>query len=452
MLPGLALMLSSTAVAVELRPQDFAYGMTVSTTEEAPAYRVSLPLVVYQQAVHEDLGDLRIFNARGDSLPYAIRRPDPAVIAAGAPRALPLFPLHGDPQAAAANVRITIDSPSLALKLQNPPGAGSKAASSYIVDGRTLDVPLAAIRVLWPADAPGYSGRLAVEASEDLAAWHTVAAAAPITNLHAGEQQLIENRVLLQAAQAKFWRLSFIGPSPTFELTQVLAEAADRRAEAAWLSLTVAGTAVLAAADGQQPGDVQFDLGARLPVERLDLELPDANSVAVVELLSRGRPTEPWHSVTRSSFFRLKTATGEQRNDPVSIRLNEDRYWLARGVPGGAASAAPPAQLQVTWNPSDIEFLAQGPPPFTLAYGNAAARRAETDFSPIPAAVKIARAEFAAPRVLGGPERRLRGPEPFPWQRALLWAALTLAVAGLAWMAYRVSKDGKPGRSRNTGG
>ena len=70
------LLLSPGAVpAPTLSPQDFAYGLPVITTKEAAAYRFALPLAVYQGTYRENLADLRVFNARGDAVPFSLLRP-----------------------------------------------------------------------------------------------------------------------------------------------------------------------------------------------------------------------------------------------------------------------------------------------------------------------------------------------------------------------------------------
>ena len=78
-------------------------------------------------------------------------------------------------------------------------------------------------------DAEGsaeYTGRLGIEVSDDLAAWHSLVATAPIANLRANDRTLIENRAEFSPTKAKFWRLSWLGTAPSFELTGVLAEPA----------------------------------------------------------------------------------------------------------------------------------------------------------------------------------------------------------------------------------
>ena len=77
-----------------LTPDDFAYGLKVVVPGEAAAYRVSLPLVVYQKLVRCDLGDLRVFNERGEVVPYALERPRSETSVSGTPTVLPLFTLR----------------------------------------------------------------------------------------------------------------------------------------------------------------------------------------------------------------------------------------------------------------------------------------------------------------------------------------------------------------------
>jgi hypothetical protein len=431
-------MLAGIASAAELTPADFAFGMRVVTTADAAAYRVTLPLGLYQVAVREDLADLRVFNARGEVVPYALSRPAARTISRGPGTALPLFALRDESAAAADAVRVTIDSQNAAVRLQTRGSAAAGgAAKQYILDGRPVGFSVAAMQLTWPDDAADFSGRLRVDASDDFATWRTLAEAAPIANLHAGGQQLVNNRVELAPTRAKYWRLSWTGESAPFELTAVTAEPAESRIEAERSTLEVEGRM-----GGGARGEFEFDLGARLPIERVNLGLPEQNTVVGAELLSRAHPQDPWRHVAGRQFYRINTAAGEVRNGPVDIATDSDRYWLARPADGsGGASAAAPLHLQVAWTPSDVVFFARGSGPFVLAYGSAAAPAAETDLSSIPAAVTVMRAALGAPRALGGPMRLAAPAAAYPWRRMLLWGMLALCVCLLAWMAYRLSKD-----------
>ena len=84
---------ANLARAQMISPKDFAYEQLAITAAAAPAYRFSLPLNVYQNTFHEDLADLRVFNADGIAVPFSLSRPAAQALIHKAPVALPLFPL-----------------------------------------------------------------------------------------------------------------------------------------------------------------------------------------------------------------------------------------------------------------------------------------------------------------------------------------------------------------------
>jgi uncharacterized protein DUF3999 len=328
---------------------------------------------------------------------------------------------------------VTIESGRGAINLQTAAaGTQSGRINSYLLDGRALDVAVSALRLEWPEDAPDFAGRARVEASDTLSGWRVVAAGAPIANLHSTADRLVEQRMEIPATKARFWRISWVGQAAPFTLTAVFGEPAKQSVDALHASSSVA-----AASPGTKPGEFQYDLGATPPVDRVNLELPDLNTVVDVELLSREHPQDPWHSVRRGGFYRLK----DLRNGPVSVLQTSDRYWLVRTDPrqGGLGASAP--QLTVEWVPHEIVFVARGAGPFYLAYGSSAAQPAAVSLSMLPKDAAIAPASLSAPETSGGDSLLLPPKAAFPWRTPLLWAVLIVGAALLGWMAYRLSKD-----------
>jgi hypothetical protein len=427
---------SSLARAQAISPKEFAYGQFAIPSREAAAYRFALPFTVYQNTFREELADLRVFNAEGVVIPFSLLRPAAQSKAPKAPISLALFPLHEGARVLIDGVQLTINSAGSAVNLQTQNGTTRDGAvRQYLLDARPLDAPVSALQLGWPNAASEYTGRLSVEVSDDLAAWRSLVAAAPIANLRANGQTLVENRVEFAPAKAKFWRLSWLGAAPNFELTEILAQPSAGPAESERDTLDVIGV--------RDPKNVQeytFDLNAHPPVSRINVVLPEANTVVDVELSSRAAPNNPWRPVMRSGFYRIKTSEGEQRNSSLEVSSNTDRYWRARLVGGGSSPGAP-LRLHVEWVPNELTFLAQGHAPFLLAYGNASANRAEADLSHLPTTLEIAPATLSPPQALGGPTHLIAKPAPFPRNRVALWSVLLVAVALLAWMAYRLSKE-----------
>src|SRR5882757_4366619 len=289
----LTLLAATSTLVTGTSPKDFAYRMQVVGTGDAAAYRVTLPLAVYQKIVHSDLADLRVFNGNGEQVPFALERPAAGTVA-NAATALSVFPLKDDSGATLDAIRVTIESGKGAINVQtsgqNPP---TGRINSYLVDGRALlDTPVSALRLEWPQDAADFAGRVKVEASDSLSDWRIVTGAAPIANLHSNAERLVEQRVEFSPTKARFWRLSWSGATAPFVLTSVLGEPARQNVEARHTS-----SSVVASPTKTAPGEFEYDLGATVPVDRANLELPDINTVVDVELLSRERSQDAWHLV-----------------------------------------------------------------------------------------------------------------------------------------------------------
>jgi hypothetical protein len=275
-----------------------------------------------------------------------------------------------------------------------------------------------------------------VESSDDLAVWRLVKSDSPVVNLRADGAQLMQSRVEFPSTKAKFWRLAWVGKPAPFELSSVTAEPAMGPPLPERVSLTVPATS-----RDDKRREFSFDVGARLPVSQIDIELPEPNSVAKVQILSRAQPNDSWRQVTEGDFFRLQSGASERSNDPITISPNFDRYWLARMTPPDSAMGHSSPKLQVAWNARDLIFLARGSGPFVLAYGNGSAVAASSELSPLLKGVTVQQAELGTPRSAGGPARLQPAPRVVPWKMLILWSILGAGIMLLGWMAYRLSRE-----------
>ena len=136
----------------------------------------------------------------------------------------------------------------------------------------------------------------------------------------------------------------------------------------------------------------------------------------------------------------------------LGVKYNKrGRYWdvdfdessAKEGWPNGGAPA-----LELGWVPHDLTFVAQGEPPYTLAFGSAAIGRST---QPVDALLRlidkkqesalIQSARVSQRIVLGGEGRLKPPPPPLPWKQWLLWAVLVLGVAFLGWMVRRLMRQ-----------
>jgi hypothetical protein len=426
--------------AAELEPNRFAYGMPIATPGEAAEYRLEIPPEVYLRSVQPALRDLQIFNGKGEPVPFAIEQPQVPPRAHPAGTAVPLFPLLDDSPAALNALRVAIDTHGSAISVQtNGAAPAGNESLSYVLDGRAMQSPVSAIQLHWQDDAADFAGRVSVEAADTLGLWHLVAVAAPIANLHANGAELIEDRVELPATRAQFFRLSWNGKPPPFRLTSADVEITDASDRIARASLIVG-----AAQARSKEGEYQFDLHATPPTDRLNLVLPELNTVIDAQILARADPKEPWQQVSRGGFYRLQSADGELRNGAVKIDLTPWRYWLVRVLRPTASGASSAPRLEVQWPASEVMFLARGAGPYTMAYGSTSAMGAAAPLASLPNSVAPVTATLGSPVVLGGEARLKSSFAASAWRNSILWAALIAALAALGWMAYRLVRELKP--------
>ena len=425
------------STAGDLSPQDFAYAIPITTSTPSPAYRIRIPLDIYRSVAHEDLRDIRVFNARGEAVPYELQDAPPKPLSPSPGSSLPIFPLRADARLKLDGLQISVQSQGAAVNVQADQRSPEPAPiTSYVVDARNIALPLSALQLNWPNGAADFSGSLRIESSDDLAVWQLVKTDSPVLNLRTDAAQLVQSRVQFPSTKAKFWRLTWVGKPAPFALSSVTADPAVGPPEAERLSLTVPASSL-----SEKGREFSFDLGARLPVSQVNIELPEPNSVARLQILSRAHSTDSWRQVTEANFFRVQSGGSERHSAPIAIAPNFDRYWLARvKFPDSPMGEGTP-KLQASWTAQELIFLARGSGPFVLAYGNGSAVAASTELSPFLKGVSVQGGELGNPRSAGGPARLQPGPRVVPWKMLILWSTLGLGMALLGWMAYRLSRE-----------
>jgi hypothetical protein len=180
--------------------------------------------------------------------------------------------------------------------------------------------------------------------------------------------------------------------------------------------------------------------------------------VAVIEILARAKPADPWRRVTSATVYRLNREGEELKSPDIAIGGAAHRYWLMKVDPRGGGIGGGQPVLAAGWVPDRLVFAARGDAPFQLAYGSRDAKPAAfgiatlvpgykdeggADFKPARAAAKgeamaIGAAQAAVPQTLGGEAAKR---ERIDWKRWLLWGSLVLGVAVLGLMAFRLGRQ-----------
>lgn len=474
----IGLFLSALFAQAAEKPSDYAYGLSIEASGSEALYDLTLPPAVYEGVTRRDLGDVRVFNGSGEMVPYAWRprRVETAGIREG--KQLTLFPLKAaagaNPESLSINLRRGgSGAVSFDVKSGDAPAAAQEIVA-YLVDVSDIFAMDRALRVIeldWKA-VEGFSGRLRIDAGDDLANWRTLVAGAPLLNLEVGGQRLQQKRVELPQYKAKYLRLSWVReyaisgvPSVTPELTKASGELAEKFVEATreWRKFT--------ASKGARDGEYLFDLKGHFPVDRLRLELPQVNTIAQVEVLAHDTTEQPFRSVAHGVVYRLNRSGSEVHSPDIPVSALAQRWLIIKVDQRGGGLGAGVPILNTGWVPHQLVFAARGVPPYTLAYGNRAIQGgAQQGAIPIEslipgyredtgASVPTAKTSQRIVTVQGmqaQPQKELGGQSRLQaqvdWKRWSLWGVLGLGLLVLGAMAWRLMKQlgsapgGAPGK------
>lgn len=454
---AMAALLLGTAVALPVPAQtlqDFASAVALQVDGKQALYEVVAPSVLYEGVVRADLGDVRVFNGADEIVPHAFR---PRIAGQPAPEEtvrLTPFVLHAPAGLATEgfNARIERDGERFRFEITDRTTTVNERTVGYVLDTSAVESPIRALRLDIGAMAGNVVSAVRIETSDDLQSWRPVVAAASIVRLEAGGQQLLQDRVEFAARRAKYWRIAWRSDRRALSIANVEAELAKGLVEPAreWKDIQ---------ASTGKPGEYVFEAGGRFPVDRLRFTLPQANTVAVVEILARGQSSDPWRTITSATVYRLTQDGTEVTSPPVTLPLTTDRYWLVRVDQRGGGLGQGTLNAAIGWLPHRLVFVARGQAPFQIAFGSARAEpssyrvdtlipgyRTDQAIEPAKAQVQgpadatpiaIASVQGAVRTIAGDAARKPSTPSKL-WG---LWASIIAGVAVLGWMAWKLARQ-----------
>ncbi|HAO20369.1 MAG TPA: hypothetical protein DCQ37_07745 [Desulfobacteraceae bacterium] len=435
----LLIILCAPIYAGQPIPDDFAYGISLTPETGSAIYAVTLPESIYRRITRADLGDMRVFNRQGEVVPYLLRRPEISSQSV-APVMLPFFPIYADmgKKGGEISFQLSADGRGSILSIQANSGSQpSQNIRAYIIDASAADRAISELEAEWRNEGESFVTTVSVESGNDLTHWQTLVNAATLAKLQYGEHRLDQNRIVLPAKKAKYLRISWSAGRQGVELTKLNALFSPVTAEPDRAEIAVSG-----AAAKDKPHAYEFDLKGLFPADRINLSLPQRNSLTQAVLKSRATPKEEWKIRHRGLFYNLIVEDNPLNNAPVSLSpAISDRYWrLETDDSGGMGSGMP--LLRISWIPHHLVFLARGEAPFQLVYGSTKIKAPEASMDRLFDSIGKNQTHLVR-KVLPGNETEIGGADnlkpqapPFPWKKFMLWAVLIVGVLILAWMAY----------------
>lgn len=452
----LSFMTQAGAAEAPLRLSDFAYGMTLQAEAAGALYSLELPEEVYRRVVRADLGDLRVFNAAGEVVLHVLRQP---ALESAPPRSvgLPFFPLFDSSgrQASETTLRIVPDQKGALIDLHVRGGErqGGEGITHYILDASALREPIRRLHLHWRAGGATFVAQVTVEASDDMSQWRSVGGGT-LADLIYGDHHLQRDELDFAGLAARYLRISWPPGERQVTLSGVEAEVVplSREEPLRWTS------AERGHSDGAA-GRYRFAANGYFPVERLEVVLPQQNTVVKARISSGADEEGDYRQQHfQGVIYALQQEGHVLASGPLAVERASHRYWQldVDQQSGGLGSGQP--QLKLGWRPQQLIFVARGNGPFTLAFGSVSAPALPADSS-LPGMMAslgsgrdqssmVRPAEAQAVRTLGGAQRLQSPPPPLPWKKWLLWAVLLLGVAAMLLMArglYREMNRAKSG-------
>lgn len=431
-------------------PADFAWRASLEVPAAAGVARVALPAQALLQLQSADAGDIRIFNAAGESVAFArLGVPAAPPEKTGRFAALPLYSPPAGEAAPKDAVQVRIDGAggqrSVYVRMD---GAGIDAGSAPKLNAALLATrdekrPIGALEVqaTLPPNTPV---RMAVFSSADLAQWSPVPVRGRLYRFE-GEGAPVNMTLEFERPQileGRYLRLDWAGQDgvAVAAATGVIAPSAQTPARQ---------RAELPPPQPARNGALEIETGFRTPMAGLHLATPRQNTLLPVRILGRNDTSQPWRLLARTVVYRLGTEGDEAVNPPQPLHGASAR-WLRIESTHGADLSASGLQASAEFAPLQLVFVATGAGPFVLAAGRADTPSAALPLAMISAALGSRKAE-ELPVVAIGPAvlqdrpqagllaRIWPGAAP-PVRTAVLWGVLLLGVlllAAVAWTLLR---------------
>ncbi len=438
-------------------PNEFAWRGTLALPAGASLVRVDVPVQALMQLQSSSAHDLRVFNAAGAVVPYALL--GRADLSHAAPQvqtpAYPAYPLFaasaGKPVRGAVQVQVQVDSggnhSSAWVRWDNAAPEASTDATAQPLQAalfdlrgepQTLDALHLNLELPHNALVP-----LTVSTSADLKDWTAVATKGPVfqfDGMDAPSNSTLELRQPL-SMKGRYLRLAWAGQSGVKVVSLTGRVAATQTMPESLRAPLPPGTL-----DGNS---LSWTLPFATPIAALHLQAPQNNTLLPVRILGRSDAAQPWRTLASSVVYRLDTVGPGTSNPSTPLHGASVR---ALRVEAGKGQALPEGGLQATLEFAQLQvaFLASGAGPFTLAAGRAQTPSAAVDASLLGSVAPAKLAELPVATVAavqvqapGGLDRSAPAwlAQGVPVRTVLLWLVLGIGVLSLGGVAYALMRQ-----------
>ncbi len=430
---------AAPTAATELTVSDFAYAMRLDVQNESPVQALVLPREVLLR-VDPDRAAVRVFDAAGQLVPYAIRELELHENESSQVVSLPFFPIVEQNAASShpssvVSVQVARRADGTLVKVAVPQSSEKRAGDdsgvmrSVVIDASQLPRGIARMHFSLSGTEPSFVWRVALERSSDLLDFVRTPVRGSLVSLRHGEFSIDAHDLELDGLSAPYLRLTWEGLAPA-RIDAIEAELVARRRAVELPVLEVDGQR-----DTKQASTWQFDLGASLPVRSLEFTFSEPNTLIEGSVEMQRDVDSPSHSLGARQFYQVERAGRILRGAPVRVSGERMRHVRLVVSPKGGGLGSGAVRLRARTAPEQLLFLARGQGPFQLAFGRHGAAAASVELSDLSGLLDGVSDELNSSTVEMGPivetggAALLEAPTPGrDWRRLALWSALSAAV------------------------
>ena len=455
---ALLFLLSAPAFGADT-PADYSHVIGLTVSGKNAVVQLRLPQAVYLNARSARLDDVRVFDAAGKLVPFALT--EPATHGQALRRTLPvtIFPV---PKAlttrtdAARDVEIKTSRDGAVVSIAMPRG---DAPDGDRLDALVLDLgkggqAIDALAFTLPAGVANYHAQVELEVSDDLRTWDALGFANLSWLVNAEGNALASNRMEFSPRAFRYARLSWHQGKPLlFGAIAAEASSGDEKAPA-MESITIAPV------PGKFKDDLMYPTPVAIPARRINLQFGERSVVLpgvlgqYVELPAvQGASATRWDFRPRleATFFQLDQGGVQRKSGDIIVGEVHASNWVLRS--NGLTQVQP--TLRLGWTPATLVFMAATPGPYALSFGRARAEPAQLAIAQVAPGFSGAELE-AVEQAVAGPLKVQSAPlqddsaalaaaKAARMRMLMLWGVLLLGVAVLGFMAWKLIGQMKAG-------
>lgn len=408
----------------------YAQSWEVTPAPDASEQRIALPAGALAALRTPDLGDVRLFDGEGRSLPVALA---PAIPEPTETIDVPLWPVVSRTMPQGNGVALTIGPDNVARVIGVASEAGTEREVAALIDTRKITGPVVAVQLAasLPVQQPV---TLSLAMSKNLTAWESLAEKT-LFRTDASGSQLEDTTLTLDRVNLKDRYLKVTWDAP--EGVKVTGAAVETSRGDAPVAIRVPTKG----ARLESPVEVRLTLPHAHRAKALLVALAGNEGVVPTTLEARAHAEAPWQVVAAATLRSDQPATFELQPSPGSeLRLMADTRT--------AGFSAPP-EIAVQYDEVTLLARFNGKPPYRLAAGlegAPVALLAMRDILPEGSAANLPQAIVAKgdPAVISlNPQNR---DGPLNKRSVILWLVLLTGVGGLAVAVLRLLRKAPAGR------